>query len=67
MTIDELTRMMDKVIENDRETPTVLKPLVAIGHTKELVDFETIERFLSYLKSHGIATSTFDDIYRKCV
>jgi len=67
MTVDELTRMMDKVIRDDQRSPALFKPLVAIGHTKDLVDFETVESFLSYLKQKKIAITTFREAYDKCV
>ena len=66
MTLGELTAMMDAVIEDDRKTPSQPKPIVAIGHTKEVVDLETIESFLAYLRSRDIPISTFDDVYRTC-
>lgn len=66
LTIDELTGMVDKVIEEDRKTPETFRPLVAIGHTKELVDFDTVELFLSYLAKECIPVSTFKEIYYRC-
>ena len=66
MTLDELTTMMEAVIDDDRRTPNQTKPIVAIGHTKELVDLRTIESFLSYLKSKDIGISTFEEVYRSC-
>jgi hypothetical protein len=66
MTIDELTRTVDRVIQEDERDPASFRPVVAIGHTKDLVDFETVELFLSYLTRKGIAISTFEDIYPKC-
>lgn len=65
MTIKELTRMMDKVIQEDKKNPTSFRPIVAIGHTKDLVDFETVESFLSYLERKGISVSTFEEVYEK--
>lgn len=66
MTINELTRMVDTVIKEDQQNPSKYRPLVAIGHTKDLVDFETVEFFLSYLGRNGIAISTFEEVYDKC-
>ena len=66
MTIDELTRMIDTVIREDRQDPTSFKPIVAIGHTKDLVDFETAESFLSCLGKKGIKISNFRTIYERC-
>ena len=34
---------------------------------KDLVDFETVESFLSYLEQKRIAVSTFEEVYDKCV
>lgn len=66
MTLDELTRMVDTVIREDQKNPTLFRPIVAIGHTKDLVDFETVEFFLSYLEQKGITISTFEKVYRCC-
>ena len=65
MEITELESMFDEVIRADQKSPDSLKPLVAIGHTKDLVDFDTIETFLAYLKQNGIKVSTFVEIYER--
>lgn len=65
MTIEELTRMVDTVIKEDQQNPTSFRPIVAIGHTKDLVDFRTVESFLSYLEQKKIAVSTFENVYEK--
>jgi hypothetical protein len=67
MTLSELTRMMDRLIRIDRESPNVFRPIVAIGHTKDLHDFDAIEAFLFYLVVHGIPTATFSDVYPHCI
>jgi len=67
MTLSELIRMVEKVIKEDEKAPNTFRPLVAIGHTKDLVDFETVDYFLSYLTKKQIPISTFKDIYPKCV
>ena len=66
MTFDELTGMVDAIIREDQKDPTRYRPLVAIGHTKDLVDYETVQFFLLYLKENGIQVSTFKDMYHKC-
>lgn len=66
MTLDELTGMVDKLVKEDRQDPSSFRPIVAIGHTKDLVDFETVESFLSYLRLKGIEVSTFTEAYQKC-
>jgi hypothetical protein len=66
MTISELKRMLDALIREDQENPALYRPIVAIGHTKDLVDFETVELFLSYLEQKKIPISTFSEILPKC-
>jgi len=67
MTLGELTRMVESVIEEDKRTPSNYRPVVAIGHTKDLVDYETVERFLGYLQDTGIAITTFEGVYERYV
>jgi hypothetical protein len=57
---------MDAVIADDGQTPAGIRPIVAIGHSKELVDLQSIASFLDYLNDNGIAISTFDDVYPRC-
>jgi peptidoglycan/xylan/chitin deacetylase (PgdA/CDA1 family) len=66
MTLDELTSMVDDVLARDAKTPTTYKPMVAIGHSKDLVDFATIDRFLSYLRTKGVRVCTFERVYEVC-
>jgi hypothetical protein len=66
MTRSELVAVMEMVIDQDKRTPDVFKPIVAIGHTKDLTDFQTIRDFLAWLKSRNIRISTFEDIVEKC-
>jgi hypothetical protein len=67
MTMDELTRMLDRIIHEDQEDPSTYRPIVAIGHTKDLFDFETVEAFLGLLSEKRIAVSQFKDAYEKCL
>jgi len=67
MSGDELIAMVDEVVEEDKKSPASYRPLVAIGHTKELVDFDAINFFLSYLKQKEIEVSTFEEVYPKCI
>jgi hypothetical protein len=65
MTLDELTSMMGRIIREDRKEPDSYRPVVAIGHTKDLTDYNTVESFLLFLKANRILISTFRDIYPK--
>jgi len=66
LTIEQMTQMLDNEIRKDRENPSLFRPIVAIGHTKDLYDFATVEAFLFYLRSKNIPISTFRDVYDKC-
>ncbi|MGH7782227.1 MAG: hypothetical protein ACREO5_00050 [Candidatus Binatia bacterium] len=60
MTLDELTSTMGRIVDDDRKTPSTYKPIVAIGHTKDLSDPRTVEDFLSFLNAERIRVSTFE-------
>jgi hypothetical protein len=63
MTLEELTTMMDRVILLDRYDPDTLKPIVAIGHSKDLNDLPTVDSFLSYLRAQNIPVVTFENMF----
>lgn len=65
MTLAELTSMMDRVLQLEREEPGTLKPIVAIGHSKDLNDLQTVDAFLSYLHERDIHVATFEHIFAK--
>ena len=67
MTIKELTAMIDKIITDDQNSPITYKPIVAIGHTKDLTDFDTVELLLSYLRENKIRVTTFKEVNNKIV
>ena len=56
--------MMGKLIREDRNTD-LYRPVVAIGHTKDLIDLHTVESFLSFLQQNGVAVSTFEQVFPK--
>jgi hypothetical protein len=63
LSISELTRMLDTEIKKDIKDPLTFRPIIAIGHTKDLVDIETVDRLLSYLGRTGIPVKTFGEIH----
>jgi hypothetical protein len=65
MTLQEMTSMLDRAIRDDEEEPSLYRPLVAIGHSKDLTDLRTVDAFLSFLRAKGIAVSTFESAYSK--
>lgn len=65
MTLDELTSMMSRIIAEDLRSPSVYKPIVTIGHTKDLTDIGTVDGFLSFLAWKEIPIVTFQPVYEK--
>jgi hypothetical protein len=65
MTLKELIHLLDKEIQQDQKDPKLFRPIIAIGHTKDLIDFETVESLLCYLRRKEVGVSTFRDVYRK--
>jgi hypothetical protein len=65
MTLTELVLMMGKIIRDDQRQPDIYKPIVAIGHTKDLADTKTIDDFLSFLNVQNISVITFESVYSK--
>lgn len=62
MTLEELMSALNRVIDEDRQQPAIVRPVVAIGHTKDLVDALTLDRFLAFLSSQSIKVSTFSEL-----
>ena len=46
LTLEELISIVDRAIREDQDNPGAVRPVVAIGHTKDLPDVATVERFL---------------------
>lgn len=67
LTAAEMIRMLDQEMEKDRRNPSIFRPIVAIGHTKDLVDLASIESFLSYLRGKDVPISTFRDVHGRIV
>jgi hypothetical protein len=67
MTLAEMTTMIDRVIREDRKNPGAYRPMVAIGHSKDLVDFEAIDAVLAYLKQNNIRVTTLREAYARCL
>jgi peptidoglycan/xylan/chitin deacetylase (PgdA/CDA1 family) len=66
LTARQMARMLDREIRKDRRAPAIYRPIVAIGHTKDLVDFLSIDDFLTYLRKKGIRVTDFRGAYEKC-
>lgn len=65
MSKDEIRNMTDNIIRKDQQDPKRYRPIVAIGHTKDLVDIPTVEFLLSYLREKGIPVVMCEQVYKK--
>lgn len=65
MTLSELTSMMERIIQKDAADPASYRPIVAIGHTKDLSDPQTADDFLGFLEEKRIGVATFHTVYPK--
>jgi hypothetical protein len=65
MNLGEMASMIRRVIRQDREQPALYRPLVAIGHTKDLTEPQVVDDFLCFLRANGIGITTFASIYPK--
>ncbi len=63
MTLNEMTSMISRTIREDQEDPTVYRPLVAIGHTKDFADPKSVEDFFAFLDAKKISVTTFETAY----
>ena len=61
----ELNKILREIIGQDEKSPSVLKPIVAIGHTKDLRGIDSVDDLLNLLHQNRINISTFNSIYNK--
>lgn len=62
MTFIELKSMLENIIEQDYKYDKQYKPIVLIGHPKNMPDLESIDRFLDLIKSKNLQVKTFMNI-----
>jgi len=67
MTLSELTSTIGRVISDDSASPDRYKPIVAIGHTKDLIDLQTVDDFLSFLNGRELSVVNLQDVLPKVV
>jgi len=61
MTFNELRKTIDNLISIDNKTIEIIKPVVLIGHSKNLFDFDTIKKLLNYIMHKQIPIITFSE------
>ena len=58
LTPTEMIRLLEGELARDRKDPGSYRPIVAIGHTKDLLEVDTIDVFLSYLWKNNVPVTT---------
>ena len=61
----DMIRMFEKELDKDRKDPSFYRPIIVIGHTKDLSEVITLDAFLSHLRAQGIPVSSFRDAYAR--
>ena len=59
MTLDEMRSSMEETLKQDKRNPEERNFVVAIGHSKDLVDSNAVRRFLAFLKERSVGVTTF--------
>jgi hypothetical protein len=62
----ELAESLARELRQDRENPSLYRPIIAIGHTKDLTDVDTVDAFLSFLASNRIPVRGLKDVAQNC-
>ncbi|MCE1189605.1 MAG: hypothetical protein LWX56_10750 [Ignavibacteria bacterium] len=65
MDLEEMQEMTGRLIKLDNKTPNTIKPIVLIGHSKNLFDHETLEKYIKYLLHEKQIICTFREIYKE--
>jgi hypothetical protein len=59
MTFEEMRDVIESVLEATQGRESERTVVVAIGHSKDLLDFAAIRRFLAFLREQDVAITTF--------
>lgn len=62
MSLGEMKLVVDRLISAGPRHRRGVRPIVAIGHTKDFTDAGAVEGCLDYLERHGIPVVTFSDV-----
>lgn len=66
MTASEMCAVVEQTLALAGNGHAEPRPIVAIGHTKDLVDFKAIQQFLAFLQENSIAVKTFLGLLADC-
>jgi hypothetical protein len=63
MTSAEMRSCIDRALNGDLQSPNSYKPLVSIGHSKDLIDIKPIDQFLRFLAERSINISDLKSVF----
>ncbi len=66
-TAEQMIKMIEFEMMKDQKERDVYRPLVAIGHTKDLVETDTLEFFITHLQNASIPVVGFRSVYDKAL
>ncbi|HSA00598.1 MAG TPA: hypothetical protein P5055_07645 [Candidatus Paceibacterota bacterium] len=67
MTAAEMCTVMKRALQHAHKSDSNLAPVVAIGHSKDLVDMQAVRTFLDFLHEHSIPVTTFHRVLPHCL
>ena len=67
LSAEQMIAMIRRGLSKDGHSHVIPRPIVAIGHTKDLSDVSAVDAFLTFLSTNEIAVSTFREIYPRLV
>ncbi|MBW2123078.1 MAG: hypothetical protein JRH07_14730 [Deltaproteobacteria bacterium] len=65
MGYDEMRNVMRRVMRIEREKRHDVVPIVSIGHSKDLVDFDSVRKCLTYLSDNSLRITDFKQATRQ--
>ncbi|MGC8893093.1 MAG: hypothetical protein ACP5P6_10920 [Candidatus Saccharicenans sp.] len=65
MNLHEILASLDKLILLDKKTESEYKPIVLVGHSKNLLDFKKVERIVQFIKQRDLKIVTFSQVLTK--
>ncbi|MCX7975236.1 MAG: hypothetical protein N3B16_12185 [Candidatus Aminicenantes bacterium] len=67
LSLEEILTSLNKLIMLDERTNKDYKPIVLVGHSKNLTDFEKVDRMLEFIRKRNLRIVTFNQIlHRLC-
>jgi hypothetical protein len=65
--LKEMISIIEQLLKYDKQTPSIFKPVVLSGHTKDKFSPEQLDSFIIYLKNKNINITTLDQAALKCL